>query len=109
MAFLVDTSAIIELEREGTDLEKLVRRAGNEPVYLSAIGWAELSAGVHLADTAQRALARRKKLDGLKAQMSVLPFTSEIAEEWAEAFAELQRGGIPIPANDLAIGATALY
>ncbi len=109
MGFLVDTSAIIELERGSADVRQLASGAGSEPVHLSAIGWAELLAGVHLADTPQRALARRKKLEALKAQMNVLPFTSEIAEVWAEAFAELQRGGIPIPANDLAIAATALH
>ena len=109
MGVLVDTSAIIELERGGGDWGALVKRAGEEPVYLSAVGWAELLAGVHLADSAQRALARRRKLEALEEQIRILPFTSAVAEQWAETFAELQRGGTPIPSNDLAIAATAIH
>src|SRR5687768_7737780 len=106
MGFVVDTSVIIELERASRDWTRLSKRSGDEPVYLSAIVWAELLAGVHLANTAQRALSRRKKLDELQGQITILPFTQEVAEVWAELFVELQRAGTPIPANDLAIAAT---
>jgi predicted nucleic acid-binding protein len=109
MAFLLDTSAIIELERAGAEWRELIGRAGDEPLFLSAIGWAELLAGVQLADSAQRALARRKRLEGLEGRMEILPFTPEVAEVWAEVFAELHRNGTPIPSNDLAIAAIALH
>ena len=66
MAFLIDTSAIIELERSRADWTELLDRFGGEPVYLPAIVWAELMAGVHLADSAQRALSRRKRLETLR-------------------------------------------
>jgi tRNA(fMet)-specific endonuclease VapC len=55
-----------------------------------------------------RALKRRERLDELRRTIPVLPFTAEIAELWAELFAELQRAGTPIPANDLCVAATAI-
>jgi predicted nucleic acid-binding protein len=39
----------------------------------------------------------------------VVDFGTEIAEVWAELFAALERRGSRIPANDLAVAATALF
>ena len=39
----------------------------------------------------------------------LVSFGREIAERWVELFAELSRGGGLIPANDLAVAATALH
>lgn len=108
MGLIIDTSAIIELERSRRSWEPLFGTAGDEDVFLAAIGWGELVAGVHLADSVPRALKRRERLDRLRAQVPILPFTAEIAELWAELFAELQKAGTPIPANDLCIASTAI-
>ncbi len=40
--------------------------------------------------------------------MSIVEFDEVIAEKWAELFADLQRRGEPVPANDLCVAATAL-
>ena len=39
----------------------------------------------------------------------MVDFDSSIAERWAELFAELSRKGQLIPANDLAVAATARH
>jgi tRNA(fMet)-specific endonuclease VapC len=109
MGVVIDTSALIEMERGDKEWDEVVGRAGEERVYLPAIVWAELLAGVHLADSAARALKRRKRLDSLRERISILDFTKEITETWAELFAELQREGTPIPSNDLTVAATAVY
>lgn len=109
MGLMIDTSALIELERESEGWTKLLKRAAAEPVFLPAIVWGELQAGVHLADSVERALKRRGKLDQLRHLVPILPFTAEIAEVWAGLFADLQRKGTPIPAHDLCVISTALF
>jgi len=108
MGLIIDTSAIIELERARASWERIFESAGDEPVFLAAIVWAELVAGVHVADSVPRALRRRERLDRLRDHVPILPFTAEIAELWAELFANLQRAGTPIPSNDLCVASTAI-
>ena len=108
MGLIIDTSAIVELERSKSNWDAVLKKAGDEPVFLPAIVWGELMAGVHLADSAPRALRRREKLDALRKAVPILPFTAEIAEVWSRLFAELQRAGTPIPSNDLCVAATAI-
>ncbi|MBM3471485.1 MAG: type II toxin-antitoxin system VapC family toxin [Armatimonadetes bacterium] len=47
--------------------------------------------------------------DALTARVPIVEFGPEIAERWAELFATLSRLGRMIPANDLAVAATALH
>ena len=65
--------------------------------------------GVHLANSVSRALKRREKLEDLRRAVPILDFTTDIAEIWAELFAELQNKGRMIPANDLAVISTAVF
>lgn len=108
MGLIVDSSAIIELERSGGDLGRRLRKHADASVQLPAIVWGELCAGVHLADSVPRALKRRQLLDRIRAGVSIIEFDEVIAEKWAELFADLQRRGEPVPANDLCVAATAL-
>jgi predicted nucleic acid-binding protein len=86
----------------------LFAHLGDEPIVLPAIVYAELLVGVRLAHTALRASSRRAKIAALVARVPLVEFGTEIAERWADLFAELRvRGGL-LPANDLAIAATAL-
>lgn len=108
MGLLIDTSALISVERGERRLDDVLSRVGDESVALAAIVCAELLAGVRLADTPARAARRRRKIDALMKRVPVIPFTLETAERWAESFAALQRAGTPIPANDLIVASTAL-
>jgi predicted nucleic acid-binding protein len=76
---------------------------------LPAIVCAELLAGVHLARSAARAASRRAKIDALLARVPVIDFGLAIAERWAQLFTALSGQGRLIPANDLAVAATALH
>jgi tRNA(fMet)-specific endonuclease VapC len=78
-------------------------------VAVPAIVVAELLAGVRLARDARRAAQRRAKSDAVLALAPVIDFSAEIAETWADLFAELDRQGRRIPANDLAVAATAAF
>jgi predicted nucleic acid-binding protein len=108
VGLVIDTSALVAIERSGAGWEDALESVGDEPVALPAIVLAELLAGVRLADSANRAAARRAKIDALAARVPVVGFGRAAAERWAEVFAELLRGGTPIPSNDLMVAATAL-
>lgn len=113
MGLVIDTSALIAVERQSASLKgedawvRQFPQLAAEPVVLPAIVLAEILAGVAMADTAMRTAARRARIDALVAHVPVVDFDSEIAEEWARLFASLSRSGRMIPSNDLAVAATA--
>ena len=108
MGLVIDTSAFVALERERVAWDDQLAKIGNEAVALPTIVYAELLAGVALADTPERAAGRRAKIDALAVRVPLAPFGTSTAERWAEVFAVLHRSGSLIPANDLAVAATAL-
>src|SRR5581483_597964 len=83
-------------------------KLGDEPLALPAIVYAELLIGVRLADRVGRASARRAKVDALVARVPIVDFGREIADRWADVVATLRKKGALIPANDVAVAATAL-
>ena len=109
MGVIIDTSAFVELERNRENWQRLSKVIGTGPAFLPSIVWAELMVGVHLADTVERALKRKGQLERLRQRIAILPFTFEVAEVWAELFAELRRTGAMIPANDLCVISTAVF
>ncbi len=115
MGLVIDTSALIAIERRATSLSReadwveLFPVLAAEPVALPAIVVAELLAGVVLADTAIRAAARRARVGALTAHVPIVDFDLAIAGEWARIFGALSKRGRLIPSNDLAVAATAAH
>jgi predicted nucleic acid-binding protein len=109
MGLVIDTSALVALERGGGSLPDALSKLADEEVVLPAIVLAELLAGVRLAGRTHRASQRQAKIDTLTELVPVIEFGAEIAERWAELFALLERRGSRIPANDLSVAATASY
>jgi predicted nucleic acid-binding protein len=109
MGFVIDTSALVAAERRPSAWDELLGSTGEEPVVLPAIVYGELLVGVRLASSRARASARRAKIAALVARVPIVEFGAEVAERWADLFAALSRRGTPIPANDLAVAATALH
>ena len=109
MGLVVDTSALIALERTGTTWDRALGRHANEPVALPAVVYGELLVGVALAGNRKRAASRRRRIDALVAVTGIVEFDAAIAEQWAELFALLSRRGRLIPSNDLAVAATARH
>lgn len=108
MGLVIDTSALVDLERKGSHWAFGLGAVGAEPVVLPAIVLAELLSGAELADTPTRASERRSKISALVARVPVVAFGADTAERWAELFGSLHRAGCLIPANDLTVAATAL-
>lgn len=116
MGVVIDTSALIAAERlaaaDATSAESwtpLFNSVGDQPAALPAIVYAELLVGAELASSPRRAAARRARIDVLTAQVSIVEFDAEIARVWALLFAQVNRVGRTLPANDLAVAATAWY
>lgn len=109
MGLVIDTSALIAIERAAGSWEAMLSSVGDESAVLPAIVCAELLAGVHLAGSSARATSRRAKIQALTAAVPLVDFGLPIAERWAELFAALTRKGRLIPSNDLAVAATALH
>lgn len=116
MGVVIDTSALVAAERGAVDRPHLVEswadalgRLAGEQTVLPAIVYAELLVGAALAGSSTLATSRRNRIDVLTARIPVVEFDAGIAEEWARLFAHLSRTGRMIPANDLAVAATALH
>ena len=109
MGLVIDTSALVALERAAAGWEEAIAEFAAEAVVVPAIVYAELLAGVQLADSPARAAGRRSKIAALVARVPIVEFGRETAERWAELFAALSRQGQLIPANDLAVAATAVH
>ncbi len=108
MGLVIDTSALVALERAGHDWGMALGQLADERVAVPAIVYAELLVGVQFADTPTRATHRRSRVEALIARCPVVEFDGAVAERWADLFAMLSQGGKMIPANDLAVAATAL-
>lgn len=108
MGLVIDTSALVELERRGSDWEIAGSPLLDEMAVIAAIAYAEVMVGVRLADTAVRARQRKARLDALVAHCGIVDFNRAIAERWSEIFAQLSRSGKMIPSNDIAVAATAM-
>jgi predicted nucleic acid-binding protein len=109
LGLVIDTSALVAVERASASWEAALSVLGDEPAALPAIVCAELLVGVHLARGAARAASRRAKIHALLLRVPGVDFGVSIAERWAELFTTLTRRGRLIPANDLAVAATALH
>jgi len=105
MGLLVDTSALVALERAGDDW---IGKLPDEPTAVPSVVIAELMVGVKMADSRKRAASRRAKIDTLLAKLPVVDFGLAEAERWADLFTELSRAGHLIPATDLIVASTAL-
>jgi predicted nucleic acid-binding protein len=109
VGLVIDTSALVAVEQAAFAWERLLAGVEQEAVVLPAIVYGELLVGVELADTAARASSRRAKIDALAARVPIVDFGRQIAERCAGLFVVLSRTGRLIPANDLAVAATALH
>jgi predicted nucleic acid-binding protein len=109
LGLAVDTSALVAFERGAANGEPAFGALVTEPVVMPAIVYAELLVGLHLAETPARAAKRRVHVEAAVSCCPIVQFDRAIAERWAALFATLSRKGAMIPANDLAVAATALH
>jgi tRNA(fMet)-specific endonuclease VapC len=105
VAFIVDTSVLIDAERGGEALEQL---PDDEPHLISVVTVSELLHGVHRAVDPLHRLRRQAFTEHVLAVFEPASITLEIARVHAEIDARLADIGKSIDAHDLWIAATAL-
>lgn len=106
MGVILDSSILVAFERRRFDFEGLL--ADHSPAAIAAVTAAELLIGVERADTPERRLRRESFVEGLLAQLPIVPFDLAQARLFAIHFADLARRGEVIGDRDLQIAATAL-
>jgi tRNA(fMet)-specific endonuclease VapC len=102
---LIDTSVLVDAERDSQVLEQLPADARHA---ISVITVSELLHGVHRAAPDRVRIRRQVVVEALLAAIEQLPITPRIARLHAQIWAELQAKGEIIGAHDLWIAATAL-
>jgi predicted nucleic acid-binding protein len=107
MGLVIDTSALVTLEKERVAGDRLPFR--DENLVLPAIVWAEALIGVYLADTPERAALRRGLLERIRRATALELFHAEVAEHYGRLYATLRKKGILLPQNDLQVAAHALF
>lgn len=102
--FCLDTSAYSHFKRGDGQVVSLVD--GAEWIGVPAIVLGELAVGFGLGSRERRNRAElRAFLDS--PAVEVLPVTDEVATHYADIVMELRTSGVPLPANDIWIAATA--
>lgn len=112
MGIVLDSSVVIAAERRAETvsqfLKQILTKFGDQEAVLSSIGLVELAHGIHRAKTTEIRKQRQQFIHELLADVSVYPFTTELALLAGKIDAEQQMSGVSIPFADLLIGATAL-
>ena len=108
MGVILDTSVLIEAERQASDIRVFIENRKEEVFGLSVISVAELLHGVHRADSTQRRLKRSAFVEKVIELFPIYPFEVPVARIYAQLWADLIKKGLQIGAHDLIIGATAL-
>ncbi|HUK51871.1 MAG TPA: type II toxin-antitoxin system VapC family toxin [Candidatus Binatia bacterium] len=108
MGALIDSSVLIAIERGQLSIERISVRFAEEDVAVSAVTASELLHGLHRARTATQRHRRQAFVEGLLAQLPVIPFDLTVARVHASLWADLSARGVAIGERDLMIGATAI-
>jgi len=93
MALLVDSTVLVQAERQDATLDIVRRAAPDEKLFLAAISVSELSQGALRADTPDRQLRRESFLEYVLASLTVLPFDADTARVYARIYPSLARSG----------------
>ena len=108
MGVILDTSVLIEAERQESEIQQFAESREEEVFGLSVISVAELLHGVHRADSTKRRIKRSAYVEKVIDLFPIYNFEISIARIYAELWSDLNKRGIQIGAHDLIIGSTAL-
>ena len=112
LGLILDSSVIIEAEREGQTVEQLLeqvkRSVGEVEIAICSVTVAELVHGVYRGSNGRIRQRRRAFIDELKRHVPVHPVTDETGEVIGRISGEQAAKGIKIPFDNLAVGTSAL-
>jgi tRNA(fMet)-specific endonuclease VapC len=105
---ILDTAVLIAAERGRFDMAAYLADLGDQPVALAAISASELLHGVERSRDPAIRRARGEFVEGVLANVPVIPFGLAEARLHARVWAALAAAGTLIGAHDLQVAATAL-
>lgn len=106
MMYLIDSDQIINYLKGIPTTIRLIQTLVLDRLAISAISHAEVIAGVYGAtDPARAETGYRSFLQ----DVTILPFTDTIGEEYGRVRFDLKRRGLLIPVQDMLIAATAIH
>lgn len=105
---ILDTSVLIAAERGRFDMPSFLSALGDATVALAAISASELLHGVERARDDATRERRGRFVEGVLANLPVIPFGLSEARVHARTWAALAAAGAPIGAHDLQVAATAI-
>ena len=108
MGVVVDTSALIDIERRGGDLGGLEGLAQRERAFVATISLSELLVGAYRANGIARRVRRESFARELIENAMLAPFDEQAARVHARLLAEMTTQGQLIGAHDMLIAATAM-
>ncbi|MFQ6226795.1 PIN domain-containing protein [Nocardia sp. NPDC002869] len=100
---ILDTGVLIAYERGTIDRTAY----DDDDLAIAAVTVAAFRVGIELADTAERAAQRSRRLALLLADLDILEYTDATATRHAQLLAQVRRSGRPRGAHDLIIAAHA--
>jgi tRNA(fMet)-specific endonuclease VapC len=108
MGVILDTSVLIEAERQKAEIDNFTKDREEEIFGISVITAAELLHGLHRADSTKRRLKRSAFVEKIIELFPIYAFEISTARIYAELWSDLSKKGVQIGAHDLIIGSTAL-
>lgn len=109
MKYLLDTNHCSYIQQQRPDVITHLRSLPpNTEIVTSVITQGELLAGIELLnDESRKSTLKQVYKEILAIIADILEIDSQVAQAYAEIFADLRRHGTPIPTNDLWIAAIA--
>lgn len=104
MDLILDTTVLIDAERDGVELDHLVD--DEDAVSIAAVTYAELLHGVEMAD-GRRRQQRQEFVAAVATDVPIVAYDRRVAATHATLLASVQRAGRPRGAHDLLVAATA--
>lgn len=108
MGVLIDTSILIEYERDRLDIEPHLSGREQEKFFLSVITASELLHGVHRASDSNIRARRSAFVEAILARFPLLPVDLATARSHSQLWAELASEGRIIGPHDMWLAATCL-
>lgn len=108
MAMILDTSALIPLEKTHATGQSTLLDDGRDDLFIATVTLSELLVGALRSDVRRRPV-RQAFVDHVLQRTVVLAFDQAIAVTHASLVASLRSSGLTIGAHDMIIAATSIY
>ena len=108
MGVLIDSSILINVERDRTDISSFVAGREDEDAFISVVSASELLHGVHRATDAGTRARRLAFVEGVIAAIPVLGIDLAVARSHAQLWSDLTKRGTMIGVHDSWLAATCL-